>query len=84
MYLKECRSSMLRFAIVLHVLEYNNSFIAIPCNENDLRLTEGTNDREGILEVCKNGVWTRVCTDDYTTNVHSEQLCSYFGYSSQG
>lgn len=53
------------------------------CNDFDLRLVGGTNEREGRLEVCLNTVWGTVCDDLFTASAASV-VCSQLGYSREG
>ena len=43
----------------------------------------GKNSREGIVEICINNLWGRVCTIDWDTRA-ANVTCRHAGFSSQG
>ena len=53
------------------------------CNNGDIRLIGGTNDREGRVEVCDSQAWGTVC-DDFWSNVDAGVACVQLGYRRTG
>ena len=55
------------------------------CNEGQLRLVNGTLEREGRLEVCSDGVWGTFCGGTYYTTTFSRSAahiaCQQLGYT---
>ena len=50
------------------------------CNEGDVRLVNGTVEREGRLEVCANGVWGQICSSGFRKSA-AYVACKQLGYS---
>ena len=50
------------------------------CNEGEVRLVNGTEEREGRLEVCANGVWGTVCATSFTRSA-AYIVCKQLGYN---
>ena len=49
------------------------------CTTGEIRLTNGTTEYEGRVEVCINGVWGTVCDSGwYTTEAYA--VCHQLGY----
>lgn len=55
----------------------------IACSDWDVRLVNGSNEREGRVEVCFNTMWGTVC-DDFWDNNDAGVVCTQLGYSRQG
>ena len=53
------------------------------CRHGDIRLVGGKNSREGIVEICINNLWGRVCTSGWNTRV-ANVTCRHAGFPSQG
>ena len=50
------------------------------CNEGDIRLVNGTVEREGRLEVCANGVWGQICYYGFRKSA-AYVACKQLGYT---
>ena len=50
------------------------------CNEGEVRLVNGTLEREGRLEVCSGGVWGTVCASGFT-KLSAYVACKQLGYA---
>ncbi|CAI9723079.1 deleted in malignant brain tumors 1 protein-like [Octopus vulgaris] len=53
---------------------------AVECYRHDLRLKDGSNSKEGRVEIMKNGVWGTVCDSDWD-NEDASVLCRDLGYA---
>ena len=51
------------------------------CDEGDVRLLDGTDDSNGRVEVCQDGMWTPVCSNQYDHNI-ATVVCRQLGYNS--
>ncbi|XP_019852408.1 PREDICTED: scavenger receptor cysteine-rich domain superfamily protein-like [Amphimedon queenslandica] len=49
------------------------------CNEGEIRLVNGTIDREGRLEICTNGVWGGFCSSNFRKSA-AHVACKQAGY----
>ena len=50
------------------------------CNTGDARLTDGSNEYEGRVEICLNGVWGSVC-DLGWNDINAFAVCRQLQYS---
>ena len=69
--------------LVLSIVNYTTENITSNCRHGDIRLMGGKNNREGIVEICINNLWGRVCTSGWNTGV-ANVTCRHAGFSSQG
>ena len=53
------------------------------CNESSLRLVGGKSEREGTIEVCQNGVWGPICSDQWDTP-DAAVVCRQLGQAFNG
>lgn len=53
------------------------------CRDGDVRLAGGNSNQEGIVEVCRNDEWGRVCDDMWDTR-ESTVVCRQLGFSQEG
>lgn len=53
------------------------------CNNTDLRLVGGNNEREGRIEICFNETWGTVCDNFWSTN-DASVACRQLGFSKIG
>ena len=67
----------------IHVSALHLSIIfltSVTCTTGDIRLQGGSNDQEGRVEICLNGVWGTVC-DDLFNFTDASVACRQLGYS---
>ena len=58
-------------------------FISIGCTHIAVRIVGGSNNREGRVEVCLNGIWGTVCDDNWSQE-DANIVCRQLGYSNSG
>ena len=49
------------------------------CRDGDVRLVGGDTEREGIVEMCYNKVWGKVCADGWN-RMAANIVCTQLGY----
>lgn len=54
-----------------------------PCQDGSVRLSSGSSDRVGRVEVCLNSTWGTVCASGWDNN-DASVLCKSLGYSPYG
>ena len=57
--------------------------ITAQCNSSDIRLINGDNPLEGLVEVCFAGVWGTVTRDFWDVN-DARVVCRQLGHKSTG
>lgn len=55
----------------------------MPCPEGDVRLSGGSNAVEGLVEVCRDGVFGALC-DETWCEANARVVCGQLGYSRNG
>ena len=53
------------------------------CTDGDIRVVDGSNELEGRVEVCVDGVWGTVCSDLWG-NEEASVACRQLGFSQTG
>ena len=75
-----CKSFASVCAVII-ILQFCNFHTV--CMDNDLRIVNGTIDREGRLEICVSGSYLSVC-DDLWDMADAEVACRQLQYSTDG
>ena len=60
-------------SVIVNDVQYSN------CTTGDIRLTGGSNEYEGRVEYCTNGVWGSIC-DSGWDNREASAVCRQLGY----
>lgn len=52
------------------------------CADGDIRLSGGSNSREGLVEICVNNRWGTICGDNNSgwNKYEAEVVCAQLGY----
>ena len=54
------------------------------CANDTLRLVGGHNAKEGRVQVCENGEWHSICSDNWSVmDGKADVVCSTLGYSAE-
>lgn len=53
------------------------------CNDGDIRLQDGSNPREGRVEICHGQAWGTVC-DNLWSDIDAGVACTQLGYTPVG
>ena len=51
------------------------------CMDGEVQLVGGDSEREGRVEMCYNGQWGTVCTNNGWDEMAANIVCSQFGYN---
>ena len=66
----------------MHSVEFSLlHVVSSDCSDGDVRLTNGEEEGEGIVEICKEGIWWAVY-DHYWDFNDAKVVCRQLGYSS--
>ena len=70
------------FKLCVRLISQNllNSIAQSGCTEGDIRLVGGATDREGDVQICRQGVWGYVCHDSWSEN-EARVICQQLNYS---
>ena len=67
----------------MHLCYYNYCHTTAPCSNGDVRLHGSPINRAGVVHVCINGTWGKVCGGEHNPEFASI-VCSQLGYSPYG
>lgn len=83
-YLKDCSSNSLTNIII--PINYAIYADEVRCKEGDVRLVGAANASSGLLEVCANGHWGRVCDfrEEWRRSKNAEVVCRQLNLSTSG
>ena len=71
-------SKLVRY-ISFVIVNYTTENITSNCRHGDIRLVGGKNSREGIVEICINNLWGRVCINGWDTRA-ANVTCRHAGF----
>ena len=60
-----------------------STYLSVPCTSGDVQLFGSPVARAGIVRVCVNGLWDKVCGGESDPHLASI-VCSQLGYSPYG
>ena len=63
----------------LHSADVGVACSATTCAQGAIRLVGGRNNLQGIIEICSNNIWGRVCTNIWST-ADAEVTCRQLGF----
>ena len=66
----------------LGVLQYVYNFAGL-CRDGDVRISGSTSSKYGAVEVCVNGTWGGICSEQWD-NRDASVVCRQLGFSSYG
>ena len=49
-----------------------------------MRLVNGGEENEGILEICFQNIWKRICSSSYFDSAAAQAVCNQLGHPSIG
>ena len=66
------------------ILFSNNIYIhKAGCEDDDVKLVDGSSSNEGRVEICLDNQWGTVTSDGWSTN-NAKVVCRQLGYSTDG
>ena len=67
------------FPVVLTIMFIITVYLAAVCDDGSIQLANGQDESEGRVEVCYNGQWGTVCSDDFGP-LDGTVVCRQLGY----
>ena len=65
------------------ILKRISFVIESECESGEVRLVDGADETEGLVEVCYSGIWGRVCDDYFWGENEARVVCRQLGFSDQ-
>ncbi len=62
---------------------FNLLYYAVVCEQDDIRLQGGNDDRSGRVEICNDNAWGTICNNLWD-NVDADVACGQLGYVEEG